>query len=447
MGQDRAITLRSKVVDISPEVETFLGAGVTEPVAPSYTDLEANIILLEDWRGYKLLFVSIDTLYVGPILTQLLKSAVSHLLPASAVVVAASHTHNSPMLDPTKPMLGEVTQEHFDRIRANLISATRAVFDSPATQVKIQAKQFNVENRVSRRRTLIPIVISWHRLTTLRVHMFPNKRQIRGGVRSEIIEFVSDNGSVVGCVWIMPCHPVAYPKPNKITSNYVGELRSEFRRIHTENMNLPFCFIQGASGDLRPPSLKQRAEAPSSPSFTNLMLSQPIFSKGYSNFSERGYELWVRDLMTDFFSAEQSSSWSPALTGVLRSDIMSLPLAQLFQYSDSQEREITCQLVEISGLRIVLISAEPTAAVARRLRRLAANVSAGGCIGDTFGYLTSPGQEFLGGYEAVGFQGPFSIQRKGKPYQRLPLFLELRLFWKFIKSVTARWDNRKPRSN
>lgn len=439
MGQDLAFTLRSKVVNISPEVQTFLGAGVADPVPPCDTDLEANFMLLEDWRGGKLLFVSIDTLYAGPILTELLKSAVNHLLPSSAVVVAASHTHNSPMLDSTKPRLGAVTQEHFERICTNLVSAARAVFESTPTQVKIQAKQFNVGSRVSMRRVLMPLVMSWHNISVFRVHMFPNKRKIRG-LKSEIVEFVNLSGSVVGCVWIMPCHPVSYPKPNKLTPNYIGDVRREFRAIHSENKNLPFCFIQGSSGDVRPPSLKQKVKGRLSPTFTNLLERQPIFSKGYANFSELGYKLWLRHLVDDFFLAEPSSSWRTSPTGALRSDIIALPLGKVFDYSESPERKITCQLVEISGLRMILLSAEPTVLVAKKLKRLAANVSVGGCIGDTFGYLTSPGQEILGGYEVTGFQASFSMGRRTKSHQRLPLFLELKVFWKFVKTVTARWD-------
>jgi hypothetical protein len=442
MGQDLTFTLRSKVVNISPEVETFLGAGVTEAASPGHSNLEANFMLLEDSRGRQLLFVSIDTLYAGPVLTDVLKSAVNHLLPPSAVVVAASHTHNSPMLDSTKPRLGAVTQEHFDRICVELISSVREVFKVPPAQVKIHAKQFHVEATVSMRRTLIPIVVSWQSLSMFKVHMFPNKRKIKG-LKSEVVEFISNNGSVVGCIWIMPCHPVAYPQPHQLSANYVGEVRSEFRRIHAENKNLPFCFIQGASGDVRPPSLEQKAKVELGSTFTKLILRQPIFSKGYSNFSERGYKLWVRDLMTDFFLAEPSSTWRAAPTGALYSDMISLPLEEVYEYSGHPKRAITCQLVELSGLRIVLISAEPTVVVARKLQRLASNISVAGCVGDTFGYLTSPTQEILGGYEVAGFQEAFSIRRKSTGLRRLPLFFELRVFWKFVRTTAELWNDQR----
>jgi hypothetical protein len=73
------------------------------------------------------------------------------------------------------------------------------------------------------------------------------------GQRDELIRVLRINdsqGEPYAVVWNYACHPTAYPDSTQVSADYVGIVRSRLRSTYG---NIPVLFLQGFSGDLRPP--------------------------------------------------------------------------------------------------------------------------------------------------------------------------------------------------
>lgn len=401
-------------------------------------DLEANLMLLgagKKEREGRLLLITLDALYAGPILTQQIRDGLKHLINPDSIVIGASHSHNAPMLDNTKPLLGGVEEGHLGRVIELILEGSLELFrrqrEAGGVQVVARAKRYELHDSVSRRRALLPLVASRDSFEFFSVQMFPSKFGRR--VQSEVVEFISDNGTVHGCIWVMPCHPVSHPDPTQLSSHFIGEVRAAFRQKREVSNYAAFCFFQGASGDLRPPAFVDIRHQSNTVDWWFKRVFQKPFYAGYGPFSKSGYSDWVMRVKSDFESARTSSTWqvsnSDSSVSCRRS---SLPLSKYFSFEAEKgfSRRIEHQVFKIAGLTFIGISAEPTHDAGAKLRKGIQNSTVIGCISDTFGYLTSPVQEVLGGYESRGFESSFSLKRLCRRSS-------------LLESLSGLWNSRK----
>lgn len=393
----------SATVEITPDMPVFLGCGPPYVVAcPPDAGFEANLILLTDESDNRVLLISIDALYVGPLLRQLVDAELGQHFEPSEVFFAASHSHNAPMLDDTKPKLGAPNVTHVTNVASRISLAAKELLARETIEVSMTVWDYRAKTAVNRRWRR-PIVVLRGGVSFFRVQTLPNPiRRLRP--KAEVVEFHDSQNGLVGLIWIMPCHPTSFPAADGVTAHYIGYVRDQLR-LREQKRDLPVVFFQGASGDLRPPAYK-----PVERSFRGLM-ARLRRGRDFSAFLEEEYSSWVERVYEEFtksrrHAALDSGGNGAALISVRRE---SIALEELIQYEYGVRRYFTCHLVRLGGFRIVGISAEPTWAIRSGLSRKFQKLTVVGCIDDTFGYLTSVRQFRAGGYEAFGFHEAFSL--------------------------------------
>src|ERR1039458_1912065 len=101
IGSDRPVPLAGR-------------AGSPRVVGDAEGTLEANILAVFSEGVCRAVFVSIDALFVGRELSDILLSACADFGVANeTVLITATHTHTAPALENTKPALGRRCDDHF----------------------------------------------------------------------------------------------------------------------------------------------------------------------------------------------------------------------------------------------------------------------------------------------------------------------------------------------
>lgn len=402
------------VAAINPNYSVTLGCGVDEPVsARNSSDLEVNVIVVQDQSGKKVLFVSVDTLYVGPTLQDRVREALRGKFEPDEILISASHTHNAPMIDETKPNLGSLNQKYRDELAETVISCVEEMMSANPIAVSAYKSRYKVDTAVYRRKTILYEVVSKKKISFLPTLLAPNKSK-RVNPHSDTLEFVDRNGKTAALIWTFPCHPVSYPSDSELSANYVGTIRSRYRLELGGGREAPVIFLQGASGDLRPPATRMRSND----------LSRKLFSPGltqeFCSFSKIGYEDWTSKIKKELFEAldagrqachgpanEKSSGGG----GEIRTGLVQAPLEKFFGGNVSG-RYAEFHQVELAGLIYVGLSVEPTWRVRPWIIGRSLRAVLVGCVGDVSGYLPSPGQWVMGGYEQHRHLPFFGIHNK-----------------------------------
>lgn len=394
-----------RTISIAADVDCVLGCGSGHLVScREVDDLEANIGLVRDARGKAVLFISLDALYVGPVLTSRIVEGLSDSLNPEQIFIGASHSHNAPMLDDTKPQLGNPVSEHVSYVAQNIIEAARAAISDRGVEVSIRARQYDVHTAVNRRRR-IPLSITRQGIALFKVEQVPNlKDPLRP--TSQVIDFVTGE-RVVGSLWVMPCHPTSYPNSDEVSSHYVGVVRRKIREA-TGDSSFPLMFFQGASGDLRPPAFSDWGHGLRG---TLKAMFQP---QGFGNFSRNAYESWCECVWDEYNGTRESQLRQSELeTPVeISTSRQSVALDDLYDYEYTESREIFCQVIKLGSTQLVGLSAEATWRFREANVAGSPGVTLVGCLGDTFGYLASASQFNQGGYEACGFEAAFNLNLK-----------------------------------
>lgn len=398
-------TFTHRSINISDDICCVLGCGSGQLVRCCKSDdLEANIGFLKDEQGNQILFISVDALYVGALLTNSVRLQLSDLLDPHQIFIAASHSHNAPMLDDTKPLLGEPLFSHVNMIANKIAYTALQVLSEPGTQVFLRPRKYIV-NTVVNRRKMVPFSISRQGVSFFRTEQVPNFKN-KMVVTSEVIEFVDLDEKTQGVLWVMPCHPTSYPEPDEVSSHFVGEIRRRIRETSGKD-DLPLLFFQGASGDLRPPALAKR-----SPGFRGLLKSL-IQPQGFANFSLSDYLNWCEVVWEEFQNSpnilEQSNEHVPATIASRREKIA---LNELYEYSYRGSRSVECHLVKLGNIELVGLSAEVTWKFRESIISPDVATTIIGCLADTYGYLASKQQREEKGYEVSGFADVFGLKIK-----------------------------------
>ena len=397
------ITVASSVVAINPEVATVLGCGPKNPIVPTASEkLEANIVLLGDSTGNKVLVVSVDALYIGPGLRTHLESVLSPSLKPHEIFVAATHTHNAPQLDDTKPKLGLPVPQHFHQVAFRIAEAAKELLGQAPCEVRVFSRRYRVKS-VVRRRWRRPVTISRAGIGFFDIQALRNPRT--GKITSEVIEFVDQDKNLMALVWIMPCHPTSFPDPRTISPHFIGEVRQRIR-AKSGSEEIPVVFLQGASGDIRPPAYRAARF-----DFSE-HLRRVLRGKIFDSFSESQYRQWVEKVFREFDSGRAMQNWkaTSSETALVGSSHFTMRLNEAYDFEYSNPRFFTCHVLQIAGLKIIGVSAEPTWKMRQSLLQARPQTTLVGCIDDTFGYLPTPREFETGGYEASGFLSSFSLE-------------------------------------
>ncbi|MDN4507488.1 hypothetical protein [Dietzia maris] len=385
------------VVDISPDVPCALGSSRYPGQKHLSVDarIEANVVYLLRPDGSQILVVSIDALYVDAEFVKLLGLRTG--LDPSSVFVFASHTHQAPMLDRTKPKLGEVNPLHYASVVKSVSDCACKLIASNLSPVFLTIMgNRQGDHSVNRRRVIKGVA---------RLAPFP------GGPRDETIagfRLSSESGEVIAVFWNYACHPVGFPNERAVSPHFPGVVRDLIRR-RVGGSATPVLFVQGFSADTKP---KVTAVPSRASDLARRILRGPLF---YA-MSVASYLSWTDSLASEVAnSVEKLSAKETGSLVDIRTKNKYVPRSK-FVRSDVGSETTRFSLLQFVGERtssvIVGVGAEVPSSLAPFVRGLlegSSSVLLGGCFDETYGYLQTEDMLSLGGYEVDGFLAPFSL--------------------------------------
>lgn len=386
--------------DITPiEANLPLGGSVAgEPVGERVESrLEANILALGDAENEPTtIVISVDLLYAGKEIPTHVRTALSDYEPCT-VIVAASHTHQAPMVDSSKPLLGEYSSTYSTWVSQKISEAVREAV-SNAERATVAVGTSMADHSVNRRKRVLAQL--GRRVSLNTVAIAPNPK----GPNDETIttiRFLASDGTTRALIWNYACHPVGFPSKNEISAHYPGVVRDELRSLYV-NDSLPIVFLQGFSGDVRP-------RVPYSTSkWTNLWTT--LTGRGVPSTMTRGeYEAWAHSLAQSTMQAIEAEAEAVEATE-LAIDSRTCSLSGII---DGPVDSYDVVALAIDKALLIMVSAEAMSEWSVNLRQRFASytVVPVGCINHCVGYIPTAQMITEGGYEGGGFAQYFGVQK------------------------------------
>lgn len=380
----------SASIDITPDRPICLGSG--RPPGPFTTiadRLEANLLCVAGSDG-PVLLVSLDLLYPGERLRRGLLSRLAGAFDEARLFLCASHTHSAPMTCDGMPGLGEPDHAYVDWL-ADRIAAAVPPLATAAAPVASEAPCGLAINRRLRR-----FMID-HRGIGRRVAMAPNPSGPRDDV-IRMIRFEEPSGRPAAIVWSYACHPNAYPVPHAVSADYPGVVRERLRR---EFGPIPVLFLQGLSGDLRPPFFTTDATVLNR--FSHWLRGPRFRRPGLAE-----WQSWAGEVARAALAAARAPGKQ------LPSEVVHAhrrAIDGVFAPATDSPQALTWHLLEGEGWKILGINAEPVVAYRQHIAELFPTVFllAAGCLDQTGCYLPTAQMLVEGGYEDRGFRLPFAF--------------------------------------
>ncbi len=403
------IWISAASVDISPLESVYLGCGTGSKVGPEeITDpLEANVLLVHSFdKQNKVVIISVDTLFLGPRVSNGIISGLSGVFENKEIFLAATHTHTAPMVDETKPNLGKRNDDYSDFLISKIVRATLDLASEEPTLVTKNSWAANLGGIVSRRKVKL-FDISRNGIRVAPVLQRPNFNSHKRGFEASISEFVTDAGVVMARIAVIPCHAVAYQGQNVISGDLVSSLRTELSSRESAEIRTPFVFLQGASGDLNP-WWKTRWLNWGLVGLLDQLINGPLFP----TLSRIQLKNWSTERINEVFASrnQRPSKSKAAEAGQVGVSIQEVPLCSVLKSAQAiDSRNFHIQKLRIESLRILGVSAEVTWAYKQEMSGFFGDRVVVGCMRDSFGYVASSEQYLQGGYESGEHQTSFSI--------------------------------------
>ena len=371
--------------------------------------LEINGIFLCDEK-HKMLMISIDALYIGADFRDMLEVALRPTLNSEQIFIAASHTHSAPMLDFNKPMLAVADQQYFDKV-LELTKNLAEELMREENQYPCQYRTVKYESiaGINRRKFRI-IGASEKRIKFNQTFQIPNFKDSLSQP-SHLIEFFNSNLKSI-FIWNLPCHPTSIPDELGHSSGFIGQGRELIRKFYSEDSVI--VFLQGASGDIRPPSFNTNFNLKN-------FIRRVLFGNWFIDFSVKNYDLWIAKIV------EQLSAQITTLKSVELKNISSFQVIRYtkpyfeFMKTSSLNRKLSIHTIKINDFLIFGFSGELLSAFLDYFYTKYKNkVLLATCIDDTFGYLPDLHSVGKKGYEVDGFWKYFDIaELKDESYFRM----------------------------
>jgi hypothetical protein len=381
-------------VSITPRFPIALaGRGGPPRVAYSaHDELEVNVVAVAENGRYVSVLVSIDALFVGRELSDLILSECGRFgVPNEAVLIVASHTHSAPALENTKPLLGERSDEHFSEISRRLVHLLADLLQSAPTGATVSRGNSKVHASVNRRRPWFLPRLTRRGLDFDRVILAPNPS---GPADPNITTFMLNADRPV-VIWHYACHPSGFPDDTKASADFPGVVRAAVRKRF--GYDAVVLYLPGFSGDIRPVSGPAVFTAKS---FIRSLLQGPKFH----SMSSKDWAEWANSIAEDVVAAIERAT-NLSVDQPVKCAHRAALLSDLFEGADDS-RLVEGQTMSLFGEKITCISAEPL----HSLRDLFDPRSiAIGYSRDVFGYWPQEREVKQGGYEVHGFKELFGI--------------------------------------
>lgn len=220
----------ASLVDITPEYPVVAGGHLeVELLATVSERLEANLVVLRSGvDSDPVVIISLDLLYPGRILRTALESALPELRP-DQIFLAASHTHQAPMTDDTKSLIGVPDDRYMEMLALRLSGEVRRMFGSDQTAsgtifTSTLTAKHSINRRLKRRLAIARkprgrlLPARWSPVFNTQL-MAPNADGVTGEVLNVLISR-SPSGEAQFVIWNYACHPLAFPDRTRIAADY-----------------------------------------------------------------------------------------------------------------------------------------------------------------------------------------------------------------------------------
>ena len=388
--------ISSGSVDITPRQPVMLGGfnKRTAPFTSVASRLEANVLLIRG-ASASLAIVSTDLLYPGETLRAQLINNLGLAGRSEELFLCASHTHSAPMTAPSIPHLGIVDDEYVRFVATQITMLIKSIEhngESCVCTYRFGSADHSINRRLVRSRLT--------RSGFARSSGFgPNPN----GERDEsvrILEFSNSSGKPSAVIWNYACHPTDFPGYLQVSAEYPGTVRS---RLRSQLGEIPVLFLQGFSGDVRPPFSGRSAGIAG---FARRVLIGPQFRQPL----KREWEQWSNSLAESVASFTRSSGRIMQIDS-LRLKRVEVPEAE-FASGGIGDKSLVWHLIDCGAFRIVGINAEPVVKYRRLLEESffgARPLLTVGCLDQPLCYLPSDSMIPERGYEVEGFRTLFNF--------------------------------------
>jgi hypothetical protein len=369
-------------------------------------DLEVNLLGLQGEFGVVVL-VSIDVLFAS---NALKAGVLAHLTnhqrsKLEDIVFIASHTHNAPQLDSTKPVLGLVDSSYFCFVAERIVKVLEHLLDPLQKDIlsRVAVGKSRCDAAVVRRKRGLRLSSKWPYISN-QINLRPNPahelyRDVDVAVGSD------ENGKIIWLIWSWTCHATATHYSTEITADFPGAIRRKVRQLY-KNPDLPVLFLPGFCGDVR-----------SDQGFSfhqfRARLSVP-FSRPFTEQTQSNYLQLCSTLAGSLFSALGQ------LTTVNTNDRVvvkktAIPLTDLMTTDIPGQMELYS--FDGGDLSFVFVGSEVCSPYRQKFAAVAKKGTwFSGYLNHVQCYLPDDAQILEGGYEVAGFfesfghSGPFHPQ-------------------------------------
>jgi hypothetical protein len=388
--------ISSGSVDITPRRPVMLGGfnKRTAPFTSVASALEANVLLIRG-EASSVTIVSTDLLYPGETLRAQLIENLGLANRSEELFLCASHTHSAPMTAPSIPHLG-IADDEYVRFVATQITALVKSLKSRGEACICTYRIGSADHSMNRRLVRPRLTRSGFAKSS---GFGPNPN----GDRDEsvrIVEFSKLSGEPSAVIWNYACHPTDFPGFLQVSAEYPGIVRS---RLRSQLGDIPVLFLQGFSGDVRPPfSGRSNGLA----GLARRVLVGPQFRQPM----RREWEQWANSLAESVASFARSSGRALQIDSLMLKRV-AVPESE-FAAGGAGDKSLVWHLIDCGGFRIVGINAEP---VVKYRRLLEESFSGGeplltvGCLDQPICYLPSDNMIPERGYEVEGFRTLFNF--------------------------------------
>lgn len=391
--------ISSGSVDITPRRPLMLGGfnKRTAPFTSVASRLEANVLLIKG-ASSSVVIVSTDLLYPGETLRAELIQNLGLGDRSEELFLCASHTHSAPMTAPSIPHLGIANDQYVHFVATQITTLIKSIEEKG--ELCLCTYHVGSADHSMNRRLVRP------RLTRSGFARSSGFGPNPDGDRDEsvhILKFSKSSGEPSAVIWNYACHPTDFPESLQVSAEYPGIVRE---RLRSQLGDIPVLFLQGFSGDVRPPFSGRSAGIAG---FARRVLVGPQFRQPL----RREWEEWSNSL------AESVASFALSSGRTLQIDSLMLKRIEVpeneFAAGGTGNKSLVWHLIDCGAFRIVGINAEP---VVKYRRLLEESFSGGeplltvGCLDQPVCYLPSDNMIPEQGYEVEGFRSLFDFSAR-----------------------------------
>jgi len=398
-----------------PATPVFLGG--YEPDRRAFrveTDLEVNCLRVVVGDN-TLIVLTFDLLYVtAGLRNQIMEELLKLGLKDEQVFMAASHTHFAPAIDVTKPLLGCPEISYLNHVAELTVEAVRQLLDSPTEPVTISLKTWQQALGVNRRRMRRVRLARRYRSSVLPFGLEFNQAGMGPNVEGPIdpiitaISFMCES-QIIAVLWSGSCHPTGQCDKHCVDSDFPGVVRGRLREAISlaawgSATPLPVLFLQGFSGDVRPPSGRKNLRSPQQ------LVRALLLGSQFEPLSTEEYRLWTSSIAESVREFVMSKSNIQTATYV-QYRRLNYSAGEFADGADALP-PVSFHSLQIGSLIIVGASAEVVSEYAIMVRRMRPEcvVIPVGCIDHVIGYWPTSRMIPEGGYEVRHHCHSFGIR-------------------------------------